>query len=186
MSHQRCIGFMIIVAMGLALTCPSASAVTVTFQLENVTLACVTCPQEATGSFTIDLATYAVLSADINTTGPDPGEGLFSVPPKYTAGTFTNTGGNQYFGFSNGGFSSLIIQILPHASLSLTTPNQIFEGSGEYDPNNFSWGRVVNGQFEVVPTPIVGAGLPGVITVLAGGGLLARWRRKRNAEPVAV
>jgi hypothetical protein len=33
-----------------------------------------------------------------------------------------------------------------------------------------------------VPTPIAGTGLPAMITVLGGGGLLARWRRKRKAS----
>jgi hypothetical protein len=35
-----------------------------------------------------------------------------------------------------------------------------------------------------VPAPIIGAGLPGMVSVLTGGGLLAWWRRKRHAQAV--
>jgi hypothetical protein len=34
-----------------------------------------------------------------------------------------------------------------------------------------------------VPAPIVGAGLPGMITVLGGGGLLGWWRRRKKIAP---
>jgi hypothetical protein len=69
--------------LALALSRANADVVT-TFQLQDVSLGCSTCPEIATGTFTFDSTTNTILSAAIQT----PYDSGLQFPAEtYTSGT---------------------------------------------------------------------------------------------------
>jgi hypothetical protein len=79
----------------------------------------------------------------------------------------TNLGDPLFLSSSVGPGASSIDQT---ATVLITSPPPLFTELGENIDSPGTW--------SVVPGPIAGAGLPGLI--LAGGGLLAWWRRRQK------
>jgi hypothetical protein len=105
---------------------------------------------------------------------PDTTSLMFFGPNNESLGTFfvLPFSGDQTFSFLGVDFGSLEV-----SSVRITSGN-VALAPGQLGPGVTVMDDFIYGEPNPVPGPIVGAGLPGLI--LAGGGLLAWWRRRQK------
>jgi hypothetical protein len=105
---------------------------------------------------------------------PDTTSLMFFGPNNESLGTFSvlSFPGDQTFSFLGVDFGSLEV-----SRVRITSGN-VALALGQLGPGVTVMDDFIYGEPNPVPGPIVGAGLPGLI--LAGGGLLAWWRRRQK------
>jgi hypothetical protein len=105
---------------------------------------------------------------------PDTTSLMFFGPNNESLGTFSVLPfpGDQTFSFLGVDFGSLDV-----SRVRITSGN-VALAPGQLGPGVTVMDDFIYGEPNPVPGPIVGAGLPGLI--LAGGGLLAWWRRRQR------
>jgi hypothetical protein len=185
--ERHIVGFGILVTSVISvLPQPATANVVTTFDVD-FSLNCISsCPQSATGSFTFDSTADTILSAAIQTPGPDSGISLNVDPPLYTTGTVIDFGTSYLFEFFNGGYS--VLNFYTSNPLSLTSPNPVSIVSDNLEHyavvGPLWWGRGGTGSISAAPLP---PALPLFVSGLVGLGWLGgRRRRPRQASPTPI